>query len=451
MSGLQVGFSRVNINPALGIPIPGYLNVRLAAGYLDDLEINALAFSTGEAKAVMLSCDHIGIRRVLQRQVIEAISAATGISPESVFIHATHIHTGPSIPGNGATPEDKLPLAEEYFHFFLQRATDAAILALQDLQPARLGYGTGHAPGISFIRRYRMKDGTIQTNPGVNNPNILEPIGQVDDRVQVVRIDREKDSIVVVNMGCHPDVIGGNLLSADWPGFVRRTVEKVLDNTKCVFFNGAQGDVNHINVHPTGGFTNGMCPDNDVAGGYDHARYMGRVVTGGVLQAFDKVQYVDALTLRTRHRTIQIPSNRATAAELVEAHRILDLHRAGRDSELPYKAMMLTTVVAEAGRMVRLENGPDFFDMELSAIALGPVVFIGIPGEPFSGIGRGLQAAQGWEMICPCCCTNGYEGYFPMMNAYEEGGYEARSSRMKAGVAERIITEGTALLNELRP
>lgn len=45
---------------------------------------------------------------------------------------------------------------------------------------------------------------------------------------------------------------------------------------------------------------------------------------------------------------------------------------------------------------------------------------------------------------------HGYEGYFPMRNAYEEGGYEARSSRFKTGVAELIVEEGLELLKEVR-
>jgi len=52
--------------------------------------------------------------------------------------------------------------------------------------------------------------------------------------------------------------------------------------------------------------------------------------------------------------------------------------------------------------------------------------------------------------VLPCCITNGYEGYFPMREAYDEGGYEARSSIYAAGVAERIIEAGLSLLAELR-
>ena len=99
--------------------------------------------------------------------------------------------------------------------------------------------------------------------------------------------------------------------------------------------------------------------------------------------------------------------------------------------------------------MLRLEHGPESFDMDLVGIAIGPVVMLGIPGEPFTGIGRGLKETEGWGLVIPTCCTNGYEGYFPMSDAYIEGGYEARSSRFAAGVAELMIDEGRKLMKDL--
>jgi len=48
------------------------------------------------------------------------------------------------------------------------------------------------------------------------------------------------------------------------------------------------------------------------------------------------------------------------------------------------------------------------------------------------------------------CITNGKNGYFPMKGAYNEGGYESRSSRFKAGVAEYIMEECKELMKELR-
>ena len=100
--------------------------------------------------------------------------------------------------------------------------------------------------------------------------------------------------------------------------------------------------------------------------------------------------------------------------------------------------------------MVRLEHGPADFPMDLSAVAIGNVALAGIPGEPFTGIGRGIKEAPQWDLVLPMCLTNGCEGYFPMKEAYDEGGYEARSSNFEAGVAERIIDNSLALLETLR-
>ena len=66
-------------------------------------------------------------------------------------------------------------------------------------------------------------------------------------------------------------------------------------------------------------------------------------------------------------------------------------------------------------------------------------------------MGRALKDALGWSLVLPCCLTNGNEGYFPTMDAYQEGGYEARSSIFKPGVAEAIVRAGLDMLAELRP
>ncbi len=446
MTTLQAGFSRVNITPMMGIDIAGYYKIRKAEGVLDDLELNALALSCGDTKVVMITIDNCGIKKAVLDTVRTRVAEQVQLPLNAITISATHTHTGPTIQPNATDP-----LELEYLEFVTKRAVDVVTFALDDLKPAAMGWGIGQAPRVAFVRRFRMKDGSVQTNPGVNNPNILAPIGDVDERVNVVRFRRENaDDIVMVNFGNHPDVVGGNKISGDWPSFLRKTVEKAIDNTKCIFFNGAQGDVNHVNVFPKGGEMNDMFHDfDDVARGYAHARHIGHVVAGGVLQVYDKVKFVNVDSIRFAEKIVKVPSNRAAAEELPEAHRINDLHNAGRDNELPYEGMMLTTVVARAARMVALENGPDFFELPLAGIAIGPVAFVGIPGEPFTGIGRALKETEGFDLIMPACLTNGSEGYYPMQEAYDEGGYEAGSSRFKAGVAELLIEGGKSMLKEL--
>ena len=65
---LKAGFCRMDITPMLGIGIEGYFVDRFADGVLDPLEVNALALSCGENRAVLLSLDNCGIPTALQKQ-----------------------------------------------------------------------------------------------------------------------------------------------------------------------------------------------------------------------------------------------------------------------------------------------------------------------------------------------------------------------------------------------
>ena len=447
MNTLQAGFSRVNVTPMMGIPMYGYFIDRFADSVRDELEINAVALACGDAKAVVLTLDCCAVYTPDANIYLDSLVEATGLPRDAFFIHATHTHTG----GDIKFASDN-PLTREYSEFLRKRFIDAAKFALADLKPARMGWAVGTAPNIAFVRRFRMKDGSVRTNPGVGNPDILHPIGDIDERVNVLRFDREGgDTIVMANMGCHPDTIGGCGISGDWPSLFRRRLEKALDNVKAVFLNGAMGDINHVNVNAKNGDFNDLKMDfDDCSRGYGHARHMGNVVAGAVLQVYDKVNYQDVDTLHFAQKMSKLPSNMPKPEDMPLAHKYNDLHNAGRDEEIPYKGMELTTVVAEAARMILLENGPEFFEIPLSALTVGNVALIGIPGEPFNGIGIGLKEAKDWDMVMPCCLVNGCESYFPMQEAYDEGGYEARASRYKAGTAELMIEEGKTLLNTLR-
>ncbi|MBO5066981.1 MAG: hypothetical protein J6C62_01095 [Clostridia bacterium] len=85
----------------------------------------------------------------------------------------------------------------------------------------------------------------------------------------------------------------------------------------------------------------------------------------------------------------------------------------------------------------------------MSGIKIGKIAFLGISGEPFTGIGLEIKKAKEWQVVCHTCLTNGSRGYFPMKDSYDEGGYEARSSNYKAGVAEKIAKEAIKLLESL--
>ena len=179
------------------------------------------------------------------------------------------------------------------------------------------------------------------------------------------------------------------------------------------------------------------------------ARFVGRALAGVVLQVYDKVEFSEVEDISTARRVILVPSNKPKHSDMPLAREYKRLHDEGRDDLIPYTAMELTTVVAEALRMCRLENAPDFFELELIGLRLGDIALVGLPGEPFTDIGVAIKRLGGYDMILPIAQMNGDEGYFPSRQAFDEGGYEARSSHYVAGIDSLIVDGAKSVLAEL--
>lgn len=450
VKNLLAGFNRTVINPELGVAIDGYFVLRRTEGILDDIEINTLALTKNDRTILIMSLDVCQIKQEDAEVFCSLISDETGIPKEQIMIAATHVHTGPVI-SRAFFKENWSEKEQQYYEKLKLWIVESAKGAIADQRSAGMGWTVGHVPGFAYSRRFRMNDGSVRTNPGLGNPNVKHPIGEMDERVGIVRLIREHgDEIVLVNIGQHPDTVGGNKISADWSGFMRRTLERSIPGIHCIYLNGAEGDVGFQNIWAKGAELNDLTLDfDDVLRGYGHTRHMGNLVAGAVLQVYDKVNYCESENIRFMQKEIKVPANKATDEELKQAHIYHDLHVAGRDDEIPYKGMMLTTVIAEAERMVRTEHDPDYYSMMLTAFSIGNIALIGIPGEPFAGVGIELKKSPEWNLVVPVCNANGSEGYFPMREAYDEGGYEAKNSCFKAGVAELLIEEGNSLLKDL--
>ena len=456
---LKVGFARTDITPPLGVSMPGYYQVRHAKSILDPLQINCVAFSDGAKSAFLMQVDTVSLSSWVAERMRDAIIAATGADRDSIMLHASHTHDGGCLSknlkrGNVVVGAKTEPLTELYVKMATTRAADAAVEAIRDLKAAKLSYNRSVARRISFGRRYKMKDGKVRTNPGTNTPDIVGPAGNPpDESVQVLRIDREGGKpICLINFQTHPDVVGGETITADWPGLTRTVFEAAtLGKTLCMVINGTQGDVNHCNVMPKPGELNGLKRDFDaVDRGYDHAWHMANVLAAAALSVWMKCIPLEAGPVNAATRTVRVPSQRPTPKELEWARDVWAKHEAGKDAELPWKDMELTTEVARAGRMMRLADGPDYFDLPLIGISIGKsVAFGGFPGEPFNEIGVAVKKNSPFTLTIPACLVNGSRGYFPFSDAYVQGGYESATSPFGPSVADDLIVGQGELLEGL--
>src|SRR2546426_151538 len=82
------------------------------------------------------------------------------------------------------------PLGTPLPRLFHERRADAVRLAWERREPAEVGWGRAEEGRVVFNRRFWMKDGSVQTNPGVGNPDVVKPAGPVDPDVGVLCLRR---------------------------------------------------------------------------------------------------------------------------------------------------------------------------------------------------------------------------------------------------------------------
>lgn len=444
---MKIGYAKNCINPPIGASIVGYYVPRFVKGYLDDLFVRALAFDDGKTKAVIVALDLCLYGDKYFARTKEAIIELCGIEESAIFINLSHTHTGPTVGKDFASNNTSSP---EYDDFLINTIAQTVKNAFVDLTESSMFVASSTAKNISFVRRYRLKNGYVATNPGVKNPQIDYPLAESNENVDVVKIVRQgKNDICLFNFGTHPDTVGGEYISADWMGYACQNIEKSLENTNAIFLLGPQGDVNHVNVNPTPEIEKLYTIDFDgVPRGIEYTKYMAKVLSDAVLSVYNNAKAVETDSINYAKKTIRLPSNQEND-RVEQAQKICDLYNAGRANELPYKEMELTTAVAEARRIVHLQNGPDSFPYVLTVLKLGDLAFAGVGGEPFTEIGIRIANESPFKKTVVCCLTNCSGGYLPTSKAYEEGGYEARGSSFKKGSDDVLVNEMLKLLKTL--
>ena len=444
----QAGYARMDMTPPLGVPVCGYFNKRIADGVLDPTGAGCVAVSDGTNAALIYCVDDLHLTNPFFEKLFPAITAATGIPRDRIYVHSTHSHTTAADWPREWFSKEEARLTMVYADMRIAKLADLGRFALSNMAPAKIAVGRTECKGVSFIRRYKMKDGSVRTNPGQRNPDVDHPLGTPDESVQLIRFKRTgAPDIAIVNFGTHPDTIGGTKYSADWPGVVRKTFEAGIGGgVKCLFLNGAQGDVNHHKYMQEPARAALYAARNKGKNPKAIANFMGRAVAGAAMSIWDICEEIPAGAVRGAVKAYPMPTNLPTADEL----KWVEMFDAGREKEIPLGRMEIKTLTGKGSRVRKLKNGPDHFDILVSSVAVGDsIAFAGLPCEPYVDIGRDIKAQSPFKMTMVTCLTNGSEGYIPSTKAHHEGGYEGLSSRFSAPVGDKLVAAQVGQLKEL--
>jgi len=419
---MNIGVGASDITPPLGAPLAGYNFERLAEGVNDPLRARAMVVDDGrEPPAALVACDIIEMHGDVVGRARRAIEAACGIPADRVLISATHCHTGPTL-----TPECRERLA--------RGIVESVAAAAARKRPARLLVAAEPEPSLPHNRRYRMRDGTVRTNPGFLNPDVVGPVGPIDSRVGILYAEDERGEPIAtwVNYALHLDTVGGTWISADYPRYLADALgrEKGPDMATLLTI-GAAGDINHWDVARPG-------PQR----GHEEARRIGETLADAVGRAYGRLEAIAAPRVRAGRSVLRLPAQTHGADEVEEARRIL--------ATPPPADVDFTLERVKAERVMAIEaRAGEAFSAELQVLAIGPAAFVGIPGECFVELGLAIQRRSPFPHTFVVTFANDHLDYIVTRQAFEEGGYEPTSSRLASGAGEALRDALIDLLDRL--
>ena len=425
---LTAGVSCLDITPPLGTKMRGYFNERTAATVHDPLHVRSFAVEQDGAGAVVAICDVIGIARDYLDRAKARISETTELRPEQVLIACTHTHTGPF------TGDDA------YTAWLVDRIADGVRIAWQAREPAEIGWGSAEESRLVFNRRYRMTDGTVQTNPGVGNPEVVEPAGPVDPAVDALVLRRLNGGTLGVlgNHAMHyigiPD--DQQALSADYFGFFSTMLQRLRgENFVAALSNGASADINNIDV------IGKAVRKNDR---YQHCERSGAIIAASALWAWNEAAFIDDAPIAGALAEVPLtPRPPASAEDLAKAQDIED--------RLAAKQKVLMGDRAFHRRVRRFQaNPPVAHKTWVHALRIGELAIVGAPGELFVELGLEIKRRSPFAQTIVIELANDSIGYIPTLRAFEEGAYEPESSGYEPGFGEAIVEAAVGLLEKLK-
>jgi len=424
----MAGAAMNNITPDLGGGIIGGWGTPEATQIHDELHARCLVLDDGTTKLVFVVVDLLGLRQKLTAEAKRIINEETGIPSDNVLISAIHTHSATSAMGKGDKRRkwNQEEPFDDYQKFVIRRIGDVVRIALNNMEPACIGWGAGSVPEHVFVRRWKMKPATpmpnpfggedkVVMNPGRGNPNLLEPAGKPDPEVSFISIlsTKGKPIALLANYSLH--YVGGvprGHISADYFAVFAERIGELLNAENQdppfvgIMSNGTSGDVNNIN----------FMKKAERNPPYSKMRRVAEDVAREVFRVHNKIDHHDWVPLKAAIKKINLRIRKPDKEMIERANNIL----VRPDSVKP--AHSHEKVYAE--RTLYLKDWPDQIEIILQTFKIGNLGIAAIPFETFAETGLEIKDKSPFKKTFTIELANGYWGYLPTPEQHELGGYE---------------------------
>ena len=450
----RAGASKGNITPELGGKIVGGFKPFPSTHVHDELWVRALVLDDGKTRVAFAVCDLIGISQDVSDMARRLVQEETGLPAGNIIVSAVHTHSATSARGNrdlfAANPE-----MDGYQKFVARRVADTVRCAINNLAPARIGWGTASEPRHVFNRRWHMKPGTVpmtplggtndvvQFNPGHRNPNLVKPAGPTDPEICFFAVQAPEGKPVALFANYSLHYVGGVRgadISADYFGMFNDRIQQLLGADRqdppfiSILSNGTSGDINNIDFSKN---PQKLPP-------YAKMRIVANDVAEKVHAAYRELTWRDHVTLGAAFEEIELQLRRPTPEQLEYAKAFLAEQT---ESSKPKPMQMVY-----AKRIMEHDRVPATWKFPLQAFRIGDVGIASIPFEVFSEIGLEFKRRAPFKPSFTVELANGCYGYLPPPRQHALGGYETwlGSNRVETDASTKIVDRLLGMLTRLQ-
>ena len=434
---LKIGFYEKEITPPLGCHIPGYFNIRRSEDVIDRLYARAMAVSSDDEIAVIISVDAVDIGADVLDDIYKRIEKYISVDRSHVMIGATHSHT--AIPRKEHLDDPDIAESTEGYHTVVAKLiADCAILAHRRLKECSVSFGKGEVDGISFCRDYYMKNATPQTNPPRTSPEIDRPTAETDNELPILFVkDADGEPLgALISFACHPDCVSGEKYTGDYISVLAKQLKKAYgEDFVTVFLQGTSGDINHFDV-------------SKPSDAPDHYRKMGQKIAGEAIKSIAFAAELESDELKVAYEVLPIERTTIDDEKIEKAKYYIEnvkpvegvkVAADGTDSE-QYNLMMSRSL------MRFLENTPAVMNVPVQVFQIGEFTVYAMPSEIYCYFGKLIKRGDGTGKCMVATLCNGTFGYVPTRDMFYDTIYESKPGANKlnreAGyiMAEKLLS-----------
>jgi len=430
---IQFAQASVDVVPPVGTPTSSYTgaNIEQVLGPLKTV----VTLLEGDGPDACLITSAMGVQAADVSRLLRGTAAeALGIPFDHVLLFSSHDHCAPSLqfeprPAGCASrdtfaADNVTPLGHE-----LAGLIERTCHSLRSrLEPVTVHWAVGHERRITYNRKGRRADGTTLFMREEDRVRYgRDYTGDIDDDAPVIGfVNSDGDPVGFLTAftghpvtAYHPERM---VAFGEWPQLAADDLSERFHGAVVGFLQGCCGDMNS------------KCM---LSGDVELSHRFGRYLADTFIKAAERMKPsarsdFDLCLDVARVPFARLPAERKLERELQEIDDFISRASAGDDDALHcvglnfpralsplYRAKLAegirpwTEWALHTQRAGKAGDLPRHIEMSMAALRIGDVGIVGMPCEPFLGIGRQIKAASPLPLAVPCGYMNDNYGYVP--------------------------------------